>query len=67
VYSALSDLPVEQRQCLELAYFEGMSQREISDYIHTPVGSINTRIRLGLEKLERGLHAAGMRAEDFES
>ncbi|MCI0551319.1 MAG: sigma-70 family RNA polymerase sigma factor [Anaerolineae bacterium] len=67
VHRVLSDLPVEQRQCLELAYFEGMSQREISDYIHTPVGTVKTRIRLGLEKLERGLYAAGMRAEDFES
>ena len=67
VHRVLSDIPVEQRQCLELAYFEGMSQREISDYIQTPIGTVKTRIRLGLEKLQRGLQAAGVRVEDLES
>lgn len=63
---ALNEIPAEQRHCLELAYFEGMSQREIADYIHTPLGTVKTRIRLGLEKLERLLRTAGVKAEDIE-
>ena len=63
---ALGDIPAEQRHCLELAYFEGMTQREIADRVGIPVGTIKTRIRLGLEKLERVLRAAGLAAEDVE-
>lgn len=61
---ALHGIPVEQRQCLELAYFEGMTQREIAAYMSVSVGTVKTRIRLGLEKLERILRAAGLTAED---
>lgn len=64
VRQALNGIPAEQRQCLELAYFEGMTQREIADYISVSVGTVKTRIRLGLEKLERSLRAAGLAAED---
>jgi RNA polymerase sigma-70 factor, ECF subfamily len=66
VRRALGDIPTEQRRCLELAYFEGMTQREIADRDGMPVGTIKTRIRLGLEKLERVLRAAGLAAEDVE-
>ncbi len=66
VRRALGDIPAEQRRCLELAYFEGMTQREIAERDGTPVGTIKTRIRLGLEKLERVLRAAGLAAEDVE-
>ncbi|MDQ4078393.1 MAG: sigma-70 family RNA polymerase sigma factor [Chloroflexota bacterium] len=59
VREALDQIPPEQRLCLELAYFEGMSQSEIAEHIDTPLGTIKTRIRLGLQKLERLLRAAG--------
>jgi RNA polymerase sigma-70 factor, ECF subfamily len=62
---ALASIPAEQRLCLELAYFEGMSQRQIADYTNTPLGTIKTRIRIGLEKLERLLTASGYRPEDI--
>jgi RNA polymerase sigma-70 factor (ECF subfamily) len=45
------DLPEEQRQSIELAYFHGMSHGQIADYLHEPVGTIKTRIRLGMQKL----------------
>jgi RNA polymerase sigma-70 factor (ECF subfamily) len=64
VRRALGDIPAEQRHCLELAYFEGMTQREIAERVGMPVGTIKTRIRLGLEKLERVLRAACLAAED---
>ena len=50
---------VEHRVCLELAYFEGMSQREISDKTSTPLGTIKTRMNMGMQKLERMLRAIG--------
>ena len=61
---ALASVPEEQRHCLELAYFQGMSQREIAEHTQTSLGTVKTRIRLGLEKLERSLRAAGIREVD---
>jgi RNA polymerase sigma-70 factor, ECF subfamily len=51
VSAAMQDLPAEQRQVLELAYFEGLSQTEIADQLDIPLGTIKTRARLGLRKL----------------
>ncbi len=64
LYLALSSLPVEQQQCLELAYFDGMSQREIAEQTNTPLGTIKTRVRIGMEKVERLLRAAGLTERD---
>ncbi len=44
-------LPALQRQAIELAFFKGMSQREIAHYTGTPLGTIKTRLELGLRKL----------------
>ena len=60
VQDALASIPPEQRQCLELAYFDGMSQRQIAEYTDTPLGTIKTRVRQGLKKLERILRAVGL-------
>ncbi len=59
VNQALENIPGEQRLCLELAYFEGMSQSQIAEYTSTPLGTIKTRMRIGMEKLERLLRASG--------
>jgi RNA polymerase sigma-70 factor (ECF subfamily) len=66
VLEALTNLPPDQRLCLELAYFEGMSQRQIAEHTATPIGTVKTRVRMGLEKLERMLRAAGYQPEDIE-
>lgn len=58
VHKALHAIPAEQRRCLELAYFEGMSQSQIAQLTDTPLGTIKTRIRLGLQKLEHLLRAS---------
>jgi RNA polymerase sigma-70 factor (ECF subfamily) len=51
---ALSALPEEQRAALLLAYFRGYSTREIAEELGEPLGTIKTRLRLGMQKL-RGL------------
>ena len=54
VRTALAELSVEQRETIELAYFGGYSQREISDLMGVPLGTVKGRTRLALSKL-RGL------------
>lgn len=48
---ALADLPEPQRVALEMAYFEGLSQREIAERLGQPLGTVKTRTRLAMEKL----------------
>lgn len=65
VRSALANLPSEQRESIELAYFSGLSQSEIAGRLNLPLGTVKGRMRLGLHKLrsllERG--AAEMELE----
>jgi RNA polymerase sigma-70 factor, ECF subfamily len=51
VRAALQDLPVEQRQVIELGYFGGFSHSEISEMLGLPAGTVKGRMRLGLTKL----------------
>jgi RNA polymerase sigma-70 factor, ECF subfamily len=48
---AVQQLPQEQRVIIELAYFEGLTQTEISDNLGIPLGTVKSRLRLGMGKL----------------
>lgn len=51
----LSALPEAQRQAIELAYYKGMSQREIAAHTGIPLGTIKTRLELGMKKISEAL------------
>jgi len=51
IQSVIGELPAEQRRAIELAYFGGLTQSEISEQLNEPVGTIKARIRRGLLKL----------------
>lgn len=55
VRAALNALPEEQRQPLELGYFNGLSQAEIAEETGEPLGTVKTRMRLALQKLREPL------------
>ena len=55
LHSAVAQLPPDQRQALELAYFGGLTQQEISEKLAQPLGTIKARIRRGLLKLRESL------------
>jgi RNA polymerase sigma-70 factor (ECF subfamily) len=55
VRQMLGRIPPAQRQAIELAFFRGMSQREIAAKTNTPLGTVKTRLELGLKKIYDGL------------
>jgi RNA polymerase sigma-70 factor (ECF subfamily) len=60
VREAMSNLPAEQRQAVELAYFAGYSHREIADMTRVPLSTVKGRMRLALEKLSSYLQGKGL-------
>ncbi len=51
--SVFQAIPSDQGEVLTLAYFSGMSHSEIADYLKLPIGTVKTRIRLGMSKLRQ--------------
>lgn len=55
VLTAVEGLPQAQQQAIELAYYEGLSHTEIASRLNQPLGTVKTRIKLGMSKLREVL------------
>jgi RNA polymerase sigma-70 factor (ECF subfamily) len=60
IHEALGVLPHNQRQTLELAYYEGLTQAEIAQRLGQPLGTIKTRTRMALRHLRRTLGSSAV-------
>jgi RNA polymerase sigma-70 factor (ECF subfamily) len=60
VRSALSQLPSNQREPIELAFFRGLTHTQIAARLGQPLGTVKTRIRLGMNAMRDVLKAGGL-------
>lgn len=51
IRAALEGLPAAQREAIEIIFWQGFSRREAADQLGVPIGTLHTRLRLGMEKL----------------
>ena len=57
LHREMQEIPAEQREVLELAFFRGMTQSEIAETTGIPLGTVKTRTLLAMKKLRRALEA----------
>lgn len=63
IVGALKQLPEAQRRAIELAFFGGYTHLEIANMLGDPLGTIKSRIRIGMQRLKQLLLAQGIEAE----
>ncbi len=64
VAQAMGELPEEERQAIELAYFGGRTYREVATLMNQPEGTVKSRIRNGMRRMRAVLADAGIRGVD---
>ena len=64
VHDALIELPEDERRAIELAYFSGHSYREVAALLGQPEGTVKSRIRTGLKRMQVRLAGSGMTGGD---
>ena len=55
VHRAVEELPEREREVIALAYWSGLSQSEVAEFLGIPLGTVKTRMRTGLMKLRERL------------
>lgn len=55
LHHALNRLPEEQRRCIELAFFKGLTHSQLAEELEQPLGTVKSRIALGMNKLRQEL------------
>jgi RNA polymerase sigma-70 factor (ECF subfamily) len=64
VANAMNELSDDERQAIELAYFDGRTYREVAGLLAQPEGTIKSRIRTGMRRMRASLAEAGVRGVD---
>lgn len=64
---AIASIPQDQMACLELAYFDGLTQSQIATHLNIPLGTVKTRVRVGVEKLEHILRTTGQQRKSVDN
>lgn len=67
VREALMRLSADQRQVLELAYYQGLSHQEIAAHTHAPLGTVKSRLRLAMQNLRSILSTPGRKGVSFHA
>ncbi len=63
IVQAMRQLPAPQRRAIELAFFGGLTHLEIANLLGDPLGTIKSRIRIGMQRLKQLLLAQGIEAD----